>query len=57
VTGKTGQYSQNWTGRAKIVSGPHAVDAAKVDAAYAKASTLAQCADIVRWHMPQMPRI
>ena len=57
MTGKTGQYSQNWTGRAKIVSGPHAVDAAKVDAAYAKASTLAQCADIVRWHMPQMPRI
>jgi len=35
VTGKTDktcQYNQDWTGRAKIVSGPHAVDDTKVDA-------------------------
>ena len=40
MTGKTGQYSQNWTGRAKIVSGPHAARVAATDA-YADAAWVA----------------
>ena len=45
MTGKTGQYSQNWTGRAKIVSGPHAARAATAKAAADAANAYVRATD------------